>query len=57
MRTVVLEAGRLIDATGADAIENAVVVIEGNKIKAVGPAGDFSLPIEGQRPSTLKIAR
>ena len=47
MATLVLKAARVIDATGAPAIENGVVVVEGNRIKAVGRAGDFSLPPEG----------
>lgn len=41
---VVLKAARLIDGTGAAAIRNAVVVIDDNKIEAVGPAGFVRIP-------------
>src|SRR5262245_22702343 len=42
--TVVLEGGTLIDGTGRNPINNAVVVIEGNRIKSVGPKGQVSYP-------------
>lgn len=42
--TVALRAARLFDGTGAPAIENAVVVIEGSRIAAAGPAGSIALP-------------
>jgi imidazolonepropionase-like amidohydrolase len=35
---------RLIDGTGAAPIDNAVVVVRGGKIAAVGPAGSVSVP-------------
>ena len=41
---VVLKAARLIDGTGAPAINNAVVVINDNKITAVGATGSVSIP-------------
>jgi imidazolonepropionase-like amidohydrolase len=41
---VVLKAARLIDGTGAAAIANAVVVIEDNKIAAVGAARSVNVP-------------
>jgi imidazolonepropionase-like amidohydrolase len=41
---VVLKAARLIDGTGAAAIENAVVVVTDNKITAVGTARSVSVP-------------
>ena len=37
--TLVLEGGTLIDGTGRNPLENAVVVIEGNQIKATGTKG------------------
>ena len=40
----VLRAARLIDGSGAAPIANAVVVIEGDRIKAVGAAGTIALP-------------
>jgi imidazolonepropionase-like amidohydrolase len=42
--TIVLKAARLIDGTGAPAITNAVIVIEDNKIAAVGPARSVTVP-------------
>jgi len=43
-RTVVILGGTLIDATGRPPIENAVIVIEGERIKAVGRQGDVTYP-------------
>lgn len=40
----VVRAGRLIDGTGTPAIEDAVVVVRGNRIEAVGRSGDVSVP-------------
>ena len=42
--TVVLKAARLIDGTGAAAINNAVVVVTDNMITAVGAAGSVNVP-------------
>ena len=42
--TIVLKAARLIDGTGAAAINNAVVVVTDNMITAVGPAGSVTVP-------------
>jgi imidazolonepropionase-like amidohydrolase len=42
--TVVLEGGTLIDGTGKDPVNNAVVVIEGTRIKSVGTKGQVSYP-------------
>jgi imidazolonepropionase-like amidohydrolase len=41
---VVVKAARLIDGTGAPAIANAVVVVEDNRITAVGNAGSVNIP-------------
>jgi imidazolonepropionase-like amidohydrolase len=41
---VAIKAGRLIDGTGASAIENAVIVVQGNRIVAVGPAASVQIP-------------
>lgn len=46
--TLVLAGGRLIDGYGGPPLANAVVLIEGNKIVAVGPEGAVSVP-EGAR--------
>jgi imidazolonepropionase-like amidohydrolase len=42
--TIVLKAARLIDGTGAAAINNAIVVVEDNAITAVGPSGSVRVP-------------
>ncbi|MEX2531676.1 MAG: amidohydrolase family protein [Gemmatimonadota bacterium] len=39
-----IQAGRLIDGTGAPAIENGVILIQGDRIEAVGRASDVSIP-------------
>src|SRR5712691_10799643 len=41
---LVLAGGRLIDGYGGPPIENAVVVIEGNTIRAVGPESAVRIP-------------
>ncbi len=41
---MVLEGGTLIDGTGKNPINNAVVVVEGNRIKAVGTKGQITIP-------------
>jgi hypothetical protein len=42
--TLVLQGGTLIDATGRPPIEDAVIVVEGERIKAVGKRGDVAVP-------------
>jgi imidazolonepropionase-like amidohydrolase len=42
--TLVLEGGTLIDGTGRGPIGNAVIVIEGSRIKAVGSRGHVTYP-------------
>ena len=39
----------LIDGTGATPLENSVVVIDGGRIQAVGPAGRVEIPEEAER--------
>jgi hypothetical protein len=41
---LVLQRGTLIDATGRPPIEDAVIVIEGERIKAAGKRGDVTIP-------------
>jgi imidazolonepropionase-like amidohydrolase len=43
-RPVVLKGARLIDGTGGAAIENSVLVIEGDHVVAAGRAGAVSIP-------------
>ena len=46
--TVVLKAAKLIDGTGAAAINNAVVVVTDNKIVAVGTSGSVTIPADAK---------
>jgi len=41
---LVIQGGTLIDATGRAPIEDAVIVVEGERIKAVGKRGEVALP-------------
>lgn len=41
---IAIKAGRLIDGTGAPAINNCVVLVHGNRIEAVGPATTVVVP-------------
>jgi imidazolonepropionase-like amidohydrolase len=41
---IVLKGARLIDGTGRPAIENSVLVIEGDHVVAAGSAGSISIP-------------
>ena len=43
-RRLVIEGGTLIDGTGRTPIRNAVIVIEGNRISAVGERGQVQSP-------------
>jgi imidazolonepropionase-like amidohydrolase len=43
-KTVVVKAGRLFDGTGDESRAGRLVVIEGERIKAVGPASDLRIP-------------
>lgn len=43
-RPVVLKGARLIDGTGRPAVENSVLVIEGDHVVAAGKAGAISIP-------------
>jgi imidazolonepropionase-like amidohydrolase len=45
---VALKAARLIDGTGAPAINNAVIVINDNRITAVGAASSISIPADAK---------
>ena len=41
---IVLANAKVINGTGGDALENQTIVIEGDKIKSIGPASDISTP-------------
>ncbi|MFQ5744019.1 MAG: amidohydrolase family protein [Acidobacteriota bacterium] len=41
--------GRIIDGSGADPIEEAVMVVRDGRIEAIGPAGSIEIPAEAER--------
>jgi len=45
---IVLRAARIIDGTGAPPIDNAVIVVNDNKIAAVGKAGSVNIPVNAK---------
>src|SRR3954468_3583465 len=47
-RVLVLEGATLIDGTGRPPVPDAVVVIDGNRIRAAGPRGQVSAPAGAQ---------
>ena len=51
-QTLVLEGGTLIDGTGRAPINDAVIVVEGSRIKAVGSKGKVSYPANARVIST-----
>jgi len=50
--TLVLEGGTVIDGSGGTPLRNGVIVIEGERITAVGPAGQVHVPAAAERIST-----
>src|SRR5262245_19572690 len=50
---LVIEGGTLIDGTGRPPVEDAVIVIEGNRFKAVGKRGEVAVPT-GSRTIDVK---
>lgn len=48
-RAVAIVGGNVVDVVSGNPIRNAVVVIEGNRISAVGPAGSVSVPAGAER--------
>lgn len=47
-KTVVIEGGTLIDGTGRSPLKDAVIVIEGERIKSIGKSGDTAAPKAAQ---------
>ena len=41
---IAIRAGRLLDGTTAPAIENAVIIVNGDRIETVGPAANVQIP-------------
>jgi hypothetical protein len=52
-QSLVILGGTLIDATGKPPLENAVIVIEGERIKSVGKRGEIAIP-KGSRILDVK---
>ncbi len=46
---VALEGATLLDGTGAPEVENAILLIQGDRVRAVGPARDIDIPAGAQR--------
>ena len=42
--TLVIEGATLIDGTGREPLRDAVIVVEGERIKALGPKGQVTAP-------------
>lgn len=45
---IVIRGGTLIDGTGSVPIKNAVIVIDGSRIKALGEEGDIDIPSDAK---------
>lgn len=45
---IAIKAGRLLDGTTAPAVENAVVLVSGDRIEAVGPAAKVPIPADAK---------
>ncbi|MFY9446237.1 MAG: amidohydrolase family protein [Dethiobacteria bacterium] len=52
MSTIVIKGGTMIDGTGKPPVENAVVVVEDDKIAAVGRANEVKVP-EGEKVKVI----
>ena len=46
---VALEGATLLDGTGAPEVENAILLIQGDRVRAVGPARDIDIPTGARR--------
>ena len=47
-QTLVIQGGTLIDGTGRSSIENSIIIIEGDRFKAVGRSGQVAIPAGSQ---------
>ncbi|HEY7817183.1 MAG TPA: Xaa-Pro dipeptidase, partial [Vicinamibacteria bacterium] len=52
LASLVLIGGRLIDGYGGPPLENSVIVIEGERITAVGSVGEVDVPRDAEVVST-----
>lgn len=43
-RPIVISGGTLIDATGNSPTQDALIVVDGERIKAVGRKGELAIP-------------
>jgi imidazolonepropionase-like amidohydrolase len=48
VQTIAIRAGRLLNGTTAPAVENAVIVVAGDRIQAVGPAASVTVPADAR---------
>jgi imidazolonepropionase-like amidohydrolase len=49
---VALVGGRIVDGFGGEPLENGVIVVEGERITAVGPASEVEVPVDAEIIST-----
>ncbi len=56
-RVLVLEGGTLIDGTGRAPVPDAVILVEGGRIRAVGARGQVSYPATANVPRELHRIR
>lgn len=47
--TIAITGGTVIDGTGKQPVENAVVLIRGDRIAAIGPSGTVDIPADAKR--------
>jgi len=47
-KIVVLTGAKLIDGAGHSPVENAVLIIQGDKVSAVGPPGSVDYPADAE---------
>src|SRR5437762_9907924 len=52
-QSLVIAGGTLIDGTGNPPLENAVIVVEGERLKSVGKRGEVAIP-KGSRVINVK---